>query len=256
MIKSVSLFKLMPVAALWVLLAAPVTAQSVSEPEIEGVDQPRTLLDEDLRYGLGMKLQINNFGFGLGGQYRHVLGPYTQGIFEVQITPNKDVSEQSFQFFGQQIIPNKYNRILALPMLVGAKHRVFPQTLSDEFRPYIQAMGGPSLAFVYPYFNELEGEDGEPLGYLAQGQMPYDIFQGWGDGSFTWGTSGHVSLGVDFGSNFARLSSVQLGYYFFYYPDAIQVMEPETPPWIDGPGDDPRHFFGTPQVSLVFGSMW
>ena len=227
-----------------------VTAQERFEPEVLPIDPPITYSDVDYRNGLGFSIQLHNFGAGIGGQYRRVLGPLTEGLFEFHLTSLRDASEQSFtNYWGQQIISNKYNRILNAPMMAGVKHRLFPEALSDNFRVYIQGVAGPTVAFVYPYFTDTG------LGYRQQNQPPNDIFQGWGDGHFTWGTAGHLSLGVDFGDSFSRIQSINFGYYFHYFADGIQVMEPNSPiPGNDG--FDPIKFFGSAKVSFVFGGMW
>ncbi|MEX0929194.1 MAG: hypothetical protein WD266_04235 [Balneolales bacterium] len=219
------------------------------EPEVIPADTPRTFADVDYRNGIAFAIQLHNFGAGLGGQYRRVLGPLTEGIFEFHLTSLKDETEQSFNFFGQQIIPNKYSRVLTAPAMFGLKHRIFSEYLADNFRVFVQGVAGPAFTFVYPYYN-----DPQNLGYRTN-QFPNDIFQGWGDGEITWGTAGHASLGIDFGNNFSRIQSVKFGYYFFYYPQGIQVMEPVSPV-PNQSGADPIHLFGSPKISLVFGGMW
>lgn len=230
-----------------------VYSQERFEPDVIPPDDPITFSDVDFRNGLGFSFQLHNFGAGLGGQYRRVLGPLTEGVFEFQITSLKDETEQSFNFFGQQIIPNKFNRVLTAPLMFGLKHRIFSEALADNFRVFVQGMAGPAFTFVYPYFDDFEGR-----GY-REGQFPNDIFQGWSDGYTTWGTAGHASLGIDFGDNFSKIQTVKFGYYFFYYAEGIQVMEPEVNPQLAEPGAtgaDPIYFFASPKISFVFGGMW
>ncbi|MEX0771722.1 MAG: hypothetical protein WD038_01070 [Balneolales bacterium] len=231
-----------------------VNAQERLEPDVIPPDDPKTYSDMQERNGIGFSVQLHDFGAGLGGQYRRVLGPLTQGVFEFQMTTLKDASEQSFNFFGRQLIPNKYNRVLASPLMIGLKHRIFSESLADNFRVFLQGMAGPAFTFVYPYFDDVNN-----LGYRTD-QFPNDIFQGWGDGYFTWGTAGHASIGIDFGDNFSRIQTVTFGYYFLYYPEGIQVSEPVTPPAAQGqsssPGDGPINLFGSPKISFVFGGMW
>ncbi|MEX2395493.1 MAG: hypothetical protein WD491_00645 [Balneolales bacterium] len=230
-----------------------VTAQERFEPDVVPPKSPQTYSDIDERNGLGFSVQLHNFGAGIGGQYQRILGPYTEATISLQMSSLKDETEQSFNYFGQQLIPNKYNRVLTAPAMVGLKHRLFSEYLDDNFRPFVQGKVGPAITFVYPYFDDYNND-----GYMTN-QFPNDIFQGWGDGYFTWGTSGYVSMGIDFGDNISRIQSVNFGYSFFYYAEGLQVMEPEVDPRFSEPGAtgaDPIKFFGSPQISFVFGGMW
>ncbi len=239
------------------------------EPEMAELERALSPRDFGIRHGIGFRLHLNNFGFGVGGEYRRILSRHVKGIFELQISNVKDDSEQSFQnFWGQMIIPNKYNRILAFPALFGVKRRVFADQISDNFRLFVQASGGPSPAFVYPYFNDLG------YGFRLPQQRNYDPFQGWGDGEFVMGGTGHFSIGANIGGDFANIQSVQIGYFFHYYPGGIQVMEPkrpgpefnkwaekgvppsEFPPEALESAADKQAYFGTPHITFVFGSMW
>lgn len=247
-------------------------SQENIEPELAEAEDPLSPLDFDIRNGIGFRVQLNNFGFAVGGEYRRVLSRYTKGILEFQITNIKDEGEQTFQnFWGQQVIPNKYNRILAFPLMIGMSRRFFAEELSDNFRLFAQFSGGPSAAFVYPYYDhDLFG-----YGFRLQGlpnvpdQRNYDPFQGWGEGHFLFGGSGHLSIGADVGGDFGNIQTVRIGYLFHYYPEGIQVMEPNRPgpefelrppeelsPDAILPAADEQYFFGSPHITLVFGSMW
>src|SRR5690625_5704922 len=79
-----------------------------------------------------------------------------------------------------------------------------------------------------PYFRDLNDN-----GYREQFQDYFepvnDIFSRMGEGSWHWGTAGEVKVGVDIGSNFSRLSSIEFGYYFYYFPNGIQIMMHNQP---------------------------
>ncbi len=244
------------------------------EPEVADIDRPMSHLDFDMRNGAGLRIQVNNFGFGIGGEYRRVISRYTKGFFEFQINNVRDESEQTFQdFFGFNVIPNKYNRILAFPAMLGVSRRLFAQPLSDNFRLFVQASGGPTAAFVYPYYDH----DFYNMGFRPQfrglNQQHYDPFQGWSEGEFILGASGQLAIGANLGGDFGNIQSIRIGYFFHYFPQGIQVMEPfrpgdnignfdfDLPPEEQGPGvveraADEQSFFGTPQITIVFGTMW
>lgn len=252
----------------------PASAQNRLEPELAEQESPLTHSDFGIRNGMGFRLQLNNFGFGIGGEYRRVLSRYTKGLLEFQISSIRDESEQTFQsYWGYTVIPNKYNRVMVFPVMLGVSRRMFAQHLSDDFRLFVQASGGPTPAFVYPYYDH----DRFNLGFRPQfeglSQQNYDVFQGWGDGEFIFGASGQLSIGANVGGDFGNIQSIRIGYFFHYYPQGIQVMEPFRPgqrfqefnidlppeqqaPGVLEPAADKQYFFGTPHITLVFGGMW
>lgn len=258
------------------VLSAESTYAQTQEPEVMELPEPRTPLSEGKNNALGFEIVINNFGFGIGGHYAKVLGPFTELTFSAGITGIRDVSEQTYTdpFFGQQIIPNKYNRAMAFPMTVGLKRRFFARKISDNFRFFMAGSGGPVMAFVYPYFNDTDGSGFRNVIDLGGGALRLervnDFFSGWKDGETQWGVTGNFRIGVDIGDNFARLTTVEFGYLFYYFEQGIQMMEPYRPvvnnqgevlvnpdgSWVREPFFDDQKYFGTPQISLTFGGMW
>ena len=269
-----------------VLFSVPfaASAQPGVEPPIRGADSFRTPLDDDLRNTASFNLALNNFGFGIAGEYRRMVSPLAEVFTELQITALRDVTEQNYQFFGQQIIPNKRNRILSFPLTFGFKHRIFPQPISDNFRLFVSAQGGPTLAFIYPYYNaatvrfvmEDDLSTGANLADIVQigrveanvGQFVNDVFQGWGDGEWMLGTAGQIGIGVDFGERFNNVTTLRLGFTFSYFAEGIQVMDPlnaigiiptpdfDTDVFVLREGTPRQRFFGSPFITLSFGNMW
>lgn len=256
-------------------LSATVFAQVV-EPEVQRTTRTISVLNENYGTGFGFGFVMNNFGFGAGGEFRRVIAPQTELTASLRITGLRDASEQTFTdfFWGQQVIPNKYQRALAFPLMLGMRQRVFPGFVQENYRFFVAASMGVAGSFAYPYFQDLNDN-----GYREQFQDYYepvnDIFSNMGDGSWHWGTAGEVKLGVDIGSNFSRLSSIEFGYYFYYFPNGIQIMMPNQPDLIDNPqpGQNPiqldpdgnillepffdaQSFFGTPQITFTFGWLW
>lgn len=266
------------------LMPDQTTAQPGIEPEIRGVDSFRTPLDYNLRSAAAFNVVLNNFGFGIGGEYRRVITPLSEIYAELQITALRDVTEQNYQFFGQQIIPNKRNRVLSFPLTVGFKHRLFPQPVSDNFRLFVSGQAGPTAAFVYPYYTaanilyvmEEDLDSGEPLQDIVQlgrveaniGQFVNDVFQGWGDGEWTFGSAGQIALGVDFGERFNSVTTLKIGFTFSYFEKGIQVMDPfnaigiiptpqfDSDVYVLQEGTPRQKFFGSPFITLSFGNMW
>lgn len=231
-----------------------------SEPEVVTDVIIQTPYKSGLMNGLTLNLLLTDFGFGVGGQYRRVVGNYTDAFLDVNISVLRDVKEQTFvNFFGQQTTPNKYNRILSFPVNAGLRHRLFAESIKDNFRMYILGSAGPVAAFIYPYFDDSRG-----LGVRLPDQFVYDVFDGWSEGYWDWGYNGKLALGIDLGSNFRNVSSIEVGYHMSYFPTGIQVMEPNSFEFvseneiviIEGGGFDEQKFFGTVMIKFMFGGMW
>lgn len=272
-------------ALIFFLGAEQLTAQ-VQEPEIRPTPRNVSALDENYRSGLGFNVVMNNFGFGLGGEYRRVMAPQTEGFLTFRITGLRDPSEQTFTdvFFGQQIVPNKFQRAFAFPVMLGVRQRVFGDLIQENYRFFLSASVGGVASFSFPYFDDIDESGYRFTGselilvndelFRLQAEPVNDIFSGWSDGSWDFGATGEIKLAVDIGSNFSRLSSIEFGYYFYYFPDGIQLMNPRRPVFRD---DLPRRdvvqtdaqgnivfedflsaqrFFGTPQITFTFGRLW
>jgi hypothetical protein len=251
-------------------------AQTV-EPEVQEVERNLSNIQSEYNSGFGFNVVMNNFGFGLGAEYRKVVGVSTEVMASLRIGGLRDASEQTFTdyFFGQQIIPNKYQRAFAFPMLIGMRHRFFSNIIQDDYRFFLSASIGPAASFSYPYF-----EDNNDNGYREQlpnyFESVNDIFTGWSNGDWHLGGAGELKIGLDIGRNFSRLNSVEFGYYFYYFPDGIQIMmpnqpvteinpetgreqfivDPDTFDLVLQPYFDDQKFFGTPQITFTFGWLW
>ncbi len=255
---------LIAVFAIAFAFADQAEARQSIEPEIRPASTSVSPLDFDLRQGATFNLNITNHGFSVSGQYRYVIGPHTQWVSEAGFGTLNDSREQAFvTWFGQQIIPNKFNRVFNFPIMTGVRQRMLANYIEDNFRFYATGMLGASFSFVYPYFEDLILESGEP----AQVQLPssriYDVFQGWSDGSWQTGWSGKFALAVEFGQTFNTLTALEFGVMGHYFPSGIQIMEPnrlvEGPTGLEierGTGFPPQKFFLTPTITLMFGGMW
>lgn len=270
-------------------IAVDLRAQ-VEEPEVIATPRDLVKLSDEYGTGFGININMNNFGFGIGGEFRKVVAPQTEIMFKLGITGLRDESEQTFTdiFFGQQVIPNKYQRGMAFPLMLGFRQRVFSDVIQENYRFFVSASAGPVAAFTYPYFNDVNNngyretgneydiieDQGELYILFTQPERVNDIFSEMGDGEWNWGGAGELKIGVDIGSNFSRLNSIEFGYYFYYFSDGIQMMMPNQPqlkeqtgpqesPYIFENGElvveeffEPQKFFGTPQITFTFGWLW
>lgn len=240
------------------------------EPEVEQMPEPKTPLSQGLHNTIGFDVMLTNFGFGVGGHYARVAGPYTEVTLRAGITGLRDVSEQNFQnfFTGQQIVPNKYKRALGFPFLLGVRQRIFARYIDDSFRLFLNGSAGPAAAFVYPYIRDADNNGFRTYqvtqgGFLVPTEPINDFFSGWSDGEFEWGFNGELTIGADIGSSFNTRTTVEFGYFFYYFDQGLQMMEPNRPvrnnegAVVDiEPFFDAQKYFGTPIIKFTFGGMW
>ncbi|MDR9415392.1 MAG: hypothetical protein RI564_03845 [Gracilimonas sp.] len=257
------------------------------EPDVLEKDKPRNLFDEGYRTGFGFNISLNDFGVGAGGQFRFGLNSYTEAIVTLKVAGLKDPTEQTFTdyYFGFRTVPEKYQRVLSVPLYVGLKKRFFAEDISDNFRVFSSLSAGPTYAFSIPYFNDVtnNGFRENNINIYGGTEQINDIFRGWKDGESHWGFGGEFVIGIDFGEKFDNLSSVQFGYTMNYFKDGIQVLEPCAPD-LSRLNQDPinpcgfgsnnqvqlisgdvapleksngtRKYFGTAQLTFIFGWMW
>ena len=263
---------LLSLAIFALLLPSSVLAQ-FGEPEIRKKEVPKNLYDEGYKAGFGFIFGANDFGFGVGGQYRRVLSRYTEAHLSFKISGLKDPREQVFidYFFGTKTIPNKYKRVVSFPITLGMKKRVLAEEVSDNFRFFGSFSGGPVFAFSYPYFNDRNRNgfrENNPQAYDTF-ERPNDILTGWSDGDWHLGLTGSAEIGIDFNANFANLQSFMFGYNFYYFDQGLQILEPSQPQ-LDDTGNPryengelqitnnyaPKKLYGSAQISFVFGWMW
>ena len=192
--------------------------------------------------GIGLEMLLTNNGFGLGGYYHRALGSSTSFMTEISLGAGKDEQELKFFRFGSSYIPNKANYLLMLPAQVGVSRRLFREDIEDNFRPFLQVTGGPTLGWEYPYFNDANGN-----GKLDAEERTYDSISGLSRGSFRFGMGGMIALGAHFGVSKKVTQGVRLGYAFTYFFEGVQLLEPDV--------QGPQHFFGTPSISLIFGKL-
>ena len=270
---NISHFSLLAILLAWSVGGA---AQSRSEPDLLPTDTARSPLSAGLRSGMWVNLSLNNFGFAIGTEYRRLLGRDTEIVLEAQWSGLRDESEQNFQYYtGQQVIPNKFQRVLAFPVLLGMRQRLFADAVSDNFRIYLSGQVGPTFAYAYPYFQPAtapyyHAEDPTftivtgPIRAKFSDQFANDIFQGWGKGSWVGGTAGQFTIGADFGAGFKSIQSLKIGVLTHVYPSGIQILEPirlqaydqNREAFVITDGSPKQRVFVSPVITLVLGGMW
>lgn len=250
-------------------------AQTLEPPVLE-IPRDISTLNEKYGSGFGFNFLMNNFGFGVGGEMRQVIAPQTELTASFRLTALRDASEQTFTdfFFGQQIIPNKFQRAFGFPLMLGIRQRLFADVIQEDYRFFVSAAIGPAAALSYPYFDDIN-DNGFREQFANFFEPVNDVFTGLSEGEWHLGGAGEFKIGLDIGSNFARLSSVEFGYFFYYFPNSIQIMMPNQPALRQNvpPGQSPlqfdqdgelilepffeaQSFFGSPQITFTFGWFW
>jgi len=233
----------------------------IEPPELPPA-RAKTAFQEGLRTGALIRFGVTDNGMGVGGEYRKITNRFTELVLSAEIGSVRDSREQLFNsyYFGQ-IAPNKYKRVMSVPIMIGWRQRMFADTFDDNFRLNIVGMAGSSFAMIYPYFDDINEN-----GIHDQNEIYYDIFRGLDQMETKLGTSGKIAVGIDFGEKFKRISTFEFGYHFQYFSGGIQVMQPNayeikmnTSGGYElaiGPGLSKQSFFGTPVISLSFGRFW
>lgn len=222
------------------LLAGPLAAQP------DQVFPPLASPDSLGRYGTGggLAIHLTEFGFGLGGVLRARVGPSTSSLLEVSLGAGKDEREQQFfiGFFGDTVTPFKRNYVLLAPLRAGIEQRLFPNRIEDNFRPFVQFTLGPTAAYQWPYFDDVNEN-----GLREANEERLGPFGGVGRGEFRLGAGGTLAIGAYFGTSRRSAQGVRFGYAGDYFFRDVELLEPD--PEVEDPA---RRFFGTPIVSFHF----
>jgi hypothetical protein len=235
------------------VLGIALLAVSSDHARAQSVPDTLSLSSAVYNSGAGFAIVLTNNGFGLGGYYQRALSTSMSFLTEASIGAGKDEREvKFFGYFGRSYIPNKANYLLMMPIQIGVQQRLFEETIEENFRPYVQLTGGPTLGWEYPYFRDCDGDGRyDPRVECAGGgtERTYDSFAAIGRGSFRLGAGGTFSVGAHFGMSRKMTQGVRIGYSFTYFLKEIQLLEPDVP------GGSQR-FFGTPVIILTFGRLF
>lgn len=207
--------------------------------------------------GLGFEILLTNNGFGLGAYALRAVSPSTSLYLELSLGSGKDEREFKFQsYWGRSIIQNKANYLLMVPVQAGIVRRLFEDHIEENFRPYVQASGGPTFGWEYPYFRDCNGDgvyDPEQVcrvgGDDPSFERTYDVFAAFPRGHLQMGVGGTLALGAHFGLSRRVTQGIRLGYTFTYFFDEIELLEP-------GIQGGAQRYFGSPSISITFGRLY
>jgi hypothetical protein len=237
-----------PVTTLVFLLAGIVSAQVRTSKDSSIVFQPvdANLINQTsyspLLNAWGFDLLMSNNGFGAGLFLRHEYTDELAGFLDFAISDVKDEGEvELFNYYtGQSYVPNKINRLIYVPLVVGVQYRLFKDDIVDNFRPYLTAGAGPTLIFVAPY-SSLQTDPTTGQQYYA----PIEFFSSLKYGQLRYTVGGYLGAGAYFGMDKGSLSGVNVRYYLSPYPPGIQVMT-----------NSRLKNFGGLYITLTFGTLY
>ena len=193
--------------------------------------------------GLGLNIALTNSGFGFGGYLARSVSSTTSILADLMITTIKDEREQRFfNFFGESIIPNKENFLHVLPLQIGIQKRLFKESIEDNFRPYAHVAGGPTIGWVSPYYDDINGNGQRDLNEDTR-----DVISAFPKGHAEYGFGGTFAIGANFGVSKRVSQGIRFGYAFHWFPDGVQLLESAE--------SSPEEFFGTPTLTLTFGRI-
>lgn len=196
--------------------------------------------------GAGVEILLTNSGFGLGGYDKRAVSPSLSVIGEMNLSAGKDESEGAFfNRFGQRFIRGKANYLLMVPARIGLQKRLFRRRIEPNFRPFVQVSAGPTGGYVYPYFEDENGNgryDGNSV------DTRHDVFSGLLKGHVRMGAGVLVAVGAHFGWSQKNTRGVRIGYRFDYFPEGVQLLEPAA--------NDAQRFLGSPTIAVRFGRVF
>jgi hypothetical protein len=231
-----------PLLAVFLLVALGVSAARAQPDAV--FPPPSDSTEAAFDTGGGFALLLTEYGFGLGGLYRTGVGGGTSLLLEASVSVGKDEREQQFfvGLFGETVTPFKRNYVLLVPLHLGVEQRLFREAIEDNFRPFVQLTTGPTFAYQWPYFADLDGDGVREMGEELNGPLG-----GLGEGDVRFGAGATLAVGAYFGRSRRSAQGVRFGYTAHWFFEPVDLLE--LVPEVDVPS---RQFFGTPIVGFHF----
>jgi hypothetical protein len=200
---------LIPVTVL--LLATPTRAQDggrIIFTDPKSSDE-KILSEEDLQprtHAWGADLMIGTDGFGIGFFYSHAFSDVTTAFTNISFSEAKDDRQRDFidPWYGQYSL-NKTHYVFRVPLFFGLQYRLFKESITDNFRPFLNGGAGPVLLYITP-------AKGDFLSSLGGGLTRY-----------TYG--GFLGVGANFGFDRSSVFGVNVRYFIIPIPEGIRSVE-------------------------------
>ncbi len=172
----------------------------------------KVLTEDDLQprtHAWGADLMIGTDGFGIGLFYSRTLSDVTTAFANISFSEAKDDRQRDVidPWYGQYSL-NKTNYVFRVPLFFGLQYRLFKETITDNFRPFLNGGVGPVMLYITP-------SKGDFLSSLGGGSTRY-----------TYG--GFLGAGAQFGFDRSSVLGVNVRYYFIPIPEGIQSVQQGT----------------------------
>ncbi|HXG00790.1 MAG TPA: hypothetical protein VNL69_08380 [Bacteroidota bacterium] len=198
----------------------------------------------------GLDVLVSNDGFGLGTFYRREFSEDLFGFVLLSVSEAKDEREvEQFDpyYYEYSFVPGKLQRFLVVPLMFGIQHRLFRESITDNFRPYINAGVGPSMIFAAPFVDIVRS----PTGGLFATQI--EFFKSLGRGRAHYTASAFIGVGANFGTEKANVLGVNFRYYFTYlFGDGLPSMYDTRTGQVAARKRDFGGFFITLNVGMAY----
>lgn len=179
--------------------------------------------------GIAGAFGLTSTSFVVSGSYVRLFSPDWIGFATLSMTSGKDPKEiERFDVFGRSIITDsetgelKKNSLFLMPITFGAQRRLFRESLTSSFRPFVEAGIGPTVGYVYRYSDGFFGG-----GYLKLG------------------VNGFVGAGAYFGSNPLSLQGLAVRYQVDAFASGMELLPNRF-----------RNAFQSLSLNLIFGTFF
>lgn len=185
------------------LLMLPLSFSSAQKIGELAPDKPREIFPNNI---WGVDIMFGEGGFGLGTFYRRLLSEDITGFVDLSISETKDEREVTYvDYWGNTYTPDKVNRSFQVPINFGIQYRMFAESLTENFRPYINFGVGPTIIVTTPYEEE--------------------FFKSFGNAKAHYAVGGYIGLGCNAGLSKSNLMGLNVRYYYCYvFGDGIENL--------------------------------
>lgn len=152
----------------------------------------------------GGDIMFGEGGFGLGTFFRKSFSQNVTGFIDFSISEAKDEREIEYiDYYGNTFVLNKKNRVFLIPLNVGIQYRLFTNSLTNSFRPYVTLGVGPTFVVTTPYDREFFNA----IGYAKN----------------NYALGGYFGLGANIGSSKSSLMGLNVRYYYTHlFNDGVE----------------------------------
>ena len=227
----------------WLLSSGRATAQN-SDPEDDNYQRTTTFgvttnTNSGILGGVSFRQskQLSDDLFGLP-QARYL------SIEAVNVKHPKELSTSSGYASGRYI-EGKENYLFAVRGQYGREVKLFQRSGDEGIAVNGIVAAGPTLGIIKPYYVNVQGATGAPVG-------PGGFFQGFGSSQFTVGLNAKAALSFELSTFRNNTTGVEIGFLAEVFPNKIVII-PDLSPGANRT-DGNRQFFTSGYITLFFGS--